>query len=87
MTETFVTQEIPENIEKLKAKVERQHAYNAKYVVFRAHLYKCKFGDQLPRGKFFKGKKPQRIIFDEAHLFFDNSICELPITKMSESKN
>lgn len=82
MAITYVTQEMPSNIEDIMAKAERQAAYNARHVVFRSHLYKCRFGDQLPRGKFFKGKKPKVVIMDEFHSGFSDA--ELTIIENSK---
>ena len=47
-------------------------AYRGKNAAYKDWLYKLNRGDQLPRGKFFKGKKAGKpvVIMDEFHMAF-----------------
>lgn len=46
--------------------------HHQKHAAFRSWQYRLGSGDRLPRGPFFKGKRPGRpiIVFDEYHQMF-----------------
>lgn len=57
----IVTQSLtPEEIEKLRRTVSKK-----RFSAFNQWLRKLCHNDRLPRGKFFVGKRPRRIIVDE----------------------
>ncbi len=55
--------------------LDKYLAYRCKNAAYKDWLHKLNRGDQLPRGKFFKGKKAGKpiILMDEAHLFLGGS--------------
>lgn len=63
----LVTQSLPKGFDSEKAK-----AYHLKTAAFRDWQHKLNRNDQLPRGKFFKGKQAGKtiILIDECWQFF-----------------
>lgn len=51
-------------------------SYRGKNAAFRDWIYKLQRGEQLPRGKFFKGKKPgsPHYVMDEAWMILNPRI-------------
>lgn len=64
----LVTQTFPKNFD-----LEREKKRHLKTAAFRDWQHKLNHGDQLPRGKFFKGKKAGKpvILMDEAWLLLN----------------
>lgn len=59
-------------IEKIKKQTEREKAQRLKTAAFLDWQHKLHRNDQLPRGRFFKGKKAgiPVVIMDEFHMAF-----------------
>lgn len=62
-------------IERIIKQAERQKAQRLKTAAFRDWQHKLNRNDQLPRGKFFKGKKAGKpiILIDECWQFFSKT--------------
>lgn len=60
-------------------KIERTNLYRKRTAAFQDWLNKLRPGETLPRGKFFKCKKPGEpiIIMDEFHSFFSSPMESL----------
>ncbi|EMW7305238.1 hypothetical protein AAFN31_004014 [Vibrio parahaemolyticus] len=59
-------------IEMIIEKAEREKVQRLKTAAFRDWQHKLHRNDQLPRGRFFKGKKAGKpvVIMDEFHMYF-----------------
>jgi hypothetical protein len=68
-------------IDTLVEAVARQKARHLKTAAFREWLHKLNRNDQLPRGRFFRDKKPgpPRIIMDEAHTFYSSQLNNITL--------
>lgn len=66
-------------IEKIKKHAEREKSQRLKTAAFLDWQQKLHRKDQLPRGRFFKGKKAGKpvVIIDECHRYFSSPMSDL----------
>lgn len=66
--------------DKIKKQAEREKIQRLKTAAFRDWQYSLHRNDQLPRGRFFKGKTAGKpiMIMDEAHMYVKQPINPFP---------